>query len=260
MRLDDGVTIAIPNWNHELLLCRAVRSALAAISACHARGWDGEVMVVDDASRDGSPTLLRQLEALHHREGLKVLGFTENGGLSAARNQALMHARYRYIVFLDADNEIVPENLPTFIDCLTETGAAATYGTLLLRTLIGRVAFNVVSNESIQDRLFEGNYIDAFAVFDRAQLLDMGGYDTSFQAWEDHALWLNLATNGREIIFVPTVLGYYYLLPESMSVMDPSRMQALLARFRRMFNQLQSRHTLPLNTRRRRYHPALGSI
>jgi succinoglycan biosynthesis protein ExoO len=260
--MDEGVTIAIPNWNHELLLPRSIGSAMKGLTACRERGWEGEVIVVDDASRDGSQTLLRQWEAIYYKDGLKVLPFRENAGLAATRNQALLAARYRYIVFLDADNEILPENLPLFVETLKETRAAATYGNLLVRTLGSRESFDAISNECVHDRLFAGNYIDAFAVFDRAQLLDAGGYSALIPVWEDYAQWLHFATNGREIVFVPAVLGYYYLLPGSMitTIANDTKTQSLNSQVTRVYDQLKSRSHLPLNTRHRRYHPALGYL
>lgn len=260
MRCEDGLTVAIPNWNHELLLPRSVHSALRAVAVCRERGLPGEVLVVDDCSRDGSPTLLRQLEARYHRDGLRVLPFGQNGGLAAARNQALAHAQYRYIAFMDADNELIPGNAPTFVDALRDTGAAAAYGNLLCRTVTSTAAVHVLSNESVQDKLFDGNYIDAFAMFDRLQLIDTGGYEPSCPGWEDYALWLHLATNGRLIVFVPVAFGYYYVLPESMAPTDHAKQAALHAKTNRMFNQLKARPGLPLNTRRARYHPALGYV
>src|SRR5262245_39842065 len=117
-----GVTIAIPNWNHELLLPRSIGSALRAIDLLRSEGVPAEVLVIDDGSRDGSQTLLRQLEALYYQDGLRCLAFQANAGLAASRNQTLNHARYRYLAFLDADNELIPENLPLFVKTLEQTG------------------------------------------------------------------------------------------------------------------------------------------
>ena len=64
MRSQAGVTIAIPNWNHEVLLPRSVLSALRTVAILREQGVPAEVLVIDDFSRDGSLTLLRQLEAL----------------------------------------------------------------------------------------------------------------------------------------------------------------------------------------------------
>ena len=257
-----GVTIAIPNWNHEVLLPRSIASALRALAVLRDQGVPGEVVVIDDCSRDGSLTLLRQLEAVHRSDGLRVLAFATNEGLAASRNQAILNARFQYIAFLDADNELIPANLPYFVLTLRETHAAAAYGTLLMRTLSARIAFGVTSNESVQSKLFEGNYIDALAVFDRQQLLDVGGYITGCKETcgrEDFELWLNLATNGRQIVFVPVVLGYYYILPNSM-IQTTETWETARNRIARAFDQLRIRSALPMNTECCKYHPDIGYI
>src|SRR5947208_1489327 len=82
-----GVTIPIPNWNHEILLPRSISSAMRAMQLLREQGMPAEVMVVDDYSRDGSPTLLRQLEALYYKDGFRCLAFGANAGLAAVRNQ-----------------------------------------------------------------------------------------------------------------------------------------------------------------------------
>jgi glycosyltransferase involved in cell wall biosynthesis len=255
-----GVSIVIPNWNHEILLPRSIGSALRALDVLRDEELPGEVLVIDDASRDGSHTLLRQLEALYYKDGLRCVTFGVNGGMAAGRNQSLMHARYRYLVFLDADNELVPENLPLFIRTLVETRAAACYGNLLIRTVTGDYAHYVTSNESFQKRLFwGGNYLDTFSVCDRLQLIDVGGFNGYFYGIEDYEMWLRLATSGRRIVSVPAVLGYYYLLPTSVSS-DLQKQHGEMARIRRVFDQVRAREHLDLNTCHLRYHPELGYI
>ncbi len=219
----------------------------------------GEIIVIDDFSRDGSLTLLRQLEALYARDGFRFLAFGANAGLAASRNQAIAHAKYRYIAFLDADNELIPENLPIFLRTLEETKAAVAYGNLLIRSAAAECAHYVLSNESMQGRLFGGNYVDAFSVVDRLQLLDVGGYEASYHALEDYELWQHLVTNGRRIVFVPAVLGYYYALPISMG-RDTQKEMAVGAKIKRVFNQVNIRQNMPMNTNHLRYHPELGYI
>ena len=61
------------------------------------------------------------------------------------------------------------------------------------------------------------------------------------------------------VLFVPVVVGYYYLLPESM-IADHGAATRSLQTVRRMYNQMQARKHLPLNTRQLRYHPDLGYL
>jgi succinoglycan biosynthesis protein ExoO len=256
-----GVTVAIPNWNHELLLARSVGSALRGVRLLRSRGVAAEVLVIDDASRDGSPVLLRQMEALYYADGLRVLALTHNVGLAGVRNTALREGLHRYVVFMDADNELLPDNLHHFYRSIRDTGAAAVYGNLLSRRRdSGHVA--VLSNESFQDRMFAHNYVDAFGVFDRLQLLDCGGYsdNAAVRSREDWELYLHLAACGRKVVFVPLVFGFYHDLPGSM-IKETARTESdQAAHVTRVFDQLGSRARLPLNTRHLRYHPDVGYL
>ncbi len=258
----NGVTIVIPNWNHEIFLARSIQSALRGVEALSEAGVDAEVLVIDDASRDGSLVLLRQLEALHHGRGLRILARRQNGGLAAARNLGIAEARYRHMVFMDADNELVPENLPVVHRAIVETRAAMAYGNLLVRELGQSTAHHALSNTSFQTKIFDygGNYIDAFAMIDRIQVIDAGWLSDACSAHEDYELWLHLATSGRTLVFVPVTLGYYYVLPNSMIKEDQSINIRANGKARRMFNQINARSLLPLRTCCRRYHPDLGEI
>jgi glycosyltransferase involved in cell wall biosynthesis len=256
-----GVTIAIPNWNHELVLPRAVGSALEAAARLRESGAGAEVLVADDESRDGSVTLLRQLEALHHADGLRAVCLDPNAGLARVRNRALAEAAYRHVLFLDADNELLPDNLPLFYRAATATGAAAVYGNLLTRQG-GSSDGSVMSNESFQTRMFVHNYVDAFALFDAVQVSELGGYtaDDRVRAREDWELYLHLAASGREVVFVPAVLGYYHDAPGSMIKQSAGHHAAQAAHLRRAFDQFGARGHLPLNTLHKTYHPDIGYL
>lgn len=254
--MSDGVTFGIPNWNHELLVARAVSSALAAVRIFRAAGIPAEAIVVDDASRDGSLTLLRQLEACHYADGLRVIARTENRGLVAVRNLILEHARHRYLAFVDSDNELVPETMPLFRQALVDTQAAAVYGNLLVRN-VGGDTVGVLNNESFQNKVFDANYIDASAMIDRLQERDAGGYSHA-AATEDYENWLHLATNGRKLVFVPLVFGYYYRMPLSaLAHIDGAATQA---RLKRIYDQVGARKARSLPTSRLRYHPDIGYL
>jgi glycosyltransferase involved in cell wall biosynthesis len=258
-----GVTVAIPNWNHECLLPRSVGSALRTVRILRAHHVAAEVLVIDDSSRDGSLQLLRQLEALHYDDGLRVLGLARNCGLPAVRNTALRVAAYRYVTFMDADNELLSENLYHFYRAIIQTQAAVVYGNLISRPHSkDDTRRPLLSNESPQARIFTANYIDAFALVDRVQIIEAGGYLESEQvkAREDWELYLHLAASGRKIVFVPLIFGYYAVLPGSMTDDERRSTPAQMAYMKRVFDQINIRSRLPMRTRHLRYHPDVGYI
>jgi glycosyltransferase involved in cell wall biosynthesis len=212
----NGVTIFIPNWNQRAFLPRAIGSALRALDALSRGGVPGEVIVLDDASRDGSQKLLRSVEMARGDNRLATVFLRRNVGLPRVRNAGLGLARYRSILFLDADNELVPENLPLFFAAMRETGAALVYGNLLDRSADGIVGAR--SNRLPTMELFDGNYIDALALLDVEQVLQTGGFSTlpELYGYEDWELILSLIEHELELVFVPAVLGYYTVGRRSM--------------------------------------------
>lgn len=256
---EDGVTIFIPNWNHQSFLAASISSALEAVAVAEAAGLAAEVIVVDDASRDGSQRLLRSIASHAGEKSFSTVLRPANTGLTAVRNLGLRLARFRAVLFLDADNEVVPEAIPVLYRAFTATGAALTYGNLV--DLEDSKVVGLRSNEMAQLSLTVDNYIDALALVDSAQALEVGGYvpDRSLDYWADWEFVLHLIAEERMLVFVPIVVGRYRQVPLSMISDSASRQGRDLSRMRRIFSQTG---TLEWDTRRvgRIYHPAVGYL
>lgn len=94
-----SVCVAIAAWNAERTIGRAIGSALAQPEV-------SEVIVVDDASSDGTVVAARAADDGSGR--LQVLTQTANAGPSAARNRALAASRAECFAVLDADDYLLP--------------------------------------------------------------------------------------------------------------------------------------------------------
>ena len=90
-----SASIVICTHNRAAVVGRAVAHALV-----EARGCEAEVLVVDNASTDDTPSVLARLE--HAPSELRVVR-EPSLGLSAARNRGLAEARGEVAVFLDDD-------------------------------------------------------------------------------------------------------------------------------------------------------------
>ena len=255
---NNGISIVIPNWNHEVYLARSAASAVRAARLLRGSGIPAEVLLVDDASRDGSHGLLRQLELRYADELLRVVIQPRNTGPALTRNAALLEARGRFIFFLDADNEVVPTSLSVLYRSLRETRATAVYGNVLIRQPDQHRATGVYSNECVQSNLFNGNYIDTMALADRLQLLDLGGFHDALPH-EDWELWQHLVAEGRLVVFVPVVVGFYYELPLSNLRLARDG-DAIRAKSKRIFDQSGFRQRARVNAYFRRYHPDVGDL
>jgi len=267
-----GVTIFIPNWNHRPYLPRSVGSALRAVGHLEEAGFSAEVLVIDDASRDGSQKLLRSIQMLYGEAHLKTLFLKRNLGLPRLRNLALQVSRFRYVCMMDADNELVPDNLPLFLRSIIDTRAALLHGNLIDKQ--GEEVWRLRSGRVATMRLTIGNHIDAFALVDVWKLLRVGGYTTNTRlyAYEDWEMVLHLIAEEEKIVYVPAVMGYYYQTPGSMVQeavqktgprIDP-RSQSFHSDeaktlMRRMFAQTGTREWDPVQVGHM-YHPAVGFI
>lgn len=258
-----GVSIAIPNWNHELALPRAIRTSMEAVAELKRFGLPAEVIVIDDHSRDGSLVLLRQLEALYYAKGLRVIAHSKQSGPVVARNRAIQEASFKYILFVDADNEIIPENVSLFVRSIQQTSAAVVYGNLLVyHPGIGLTG--LISSESVQHRLLHGNYIDTCALYDRDQLRDVAGFyeHEKMRAHEDWELILHLMVSGRKIVFVPVIMGKYNYMPSSnvTGEIDDETIAERHKYLERVFDQSGLRAAQRFNSKHLRYHPDVGYI
>lgn len=97
-----GVSVVIPAYNAADFIDEAVASALDQGPAV------AEIVIVDDASTDGTGRIAKRLARRHDR--VRYGEHAENRGGGAARNSAVRLAREDYIFNLDADN-VLPQNL-----------------------------------------------------------------------------------------------------------------------------------------------------
>ena len=93
-----------------------------------------EVIVVDDGSTDATPELC----ATFGRQVRSVR--LENGGVSRARNIGAKMARGEWLVFLDADDVLLPHALAALLECAEREKAGVAYGMVIERSEPGKLA------------------------------------------------------------------------------------------------------------------------
>jgi len=70
-----------------------------------------ELILVDDASDDDTPSILQDLQSYYGNDWIKIFQHQENRGPSSARNTAWDTAGQPYIAFLDADDAWHPRKI-----------------------------------------------------------------------------------------------------------------------------------------------------
>jgi glycosyltransferase involved in cell wall biosynthesis len=105
-------SIVIPTYNYARFVDRAIDSALAQ------PGDDFEVLVADDGSTDDTPAVLR-------RYGGRIRSCRhENRGAAATRNRAAELASGEWLIFLDADDRLLPGAMSHFRAAIAANPAA----------------------------------------------------------------------------------------------------------------------------------------
>ena len=96
-----NVSAVVPMYNAKDLVKFTVDSILNQTLA------NIEVLIVDDCSTDDSLEFCRKIYG--HDERVRILQQPKNMGPGAARNTGIKNARGKYVVFVDSDDEILPD-------------------------------------------------------------------------------------------------------------------------------------------------------
>jgi polysaccharide pyruvyl transferase WcaK-like protein/GT2 family glycosyltransferase len=249
----EGVSMLIPCWNQGCFLAAAVESARASLDAL---AVPGEILILDDASRDQTRATAQELA--HGDPCVRLLASDENLGLPRARNILLTQARYEHAILLDADNRLVPAAVPALYQAARDTGAVLVYGNVAVVDESGQV-LGMVSNERATAELLDGNYIDALALLRTARVLELHGYDADARlpGLEDWELNVRLLHLGEPLAFVPTLVGLYRYSRLSMNH-DTTSYRERARRVRRSYGL--DGPPPPHAVRGSVYHPATGYL
>jgi glycosyltransferase involved in cell wall biosynthesis len=209
------VTVVIPCFNQAHFLPAAIRSV---------QRQDGarvELIVVDDGSTDDTSSVAAVL-------GVATVIRQRNRGLSAARNAGLRAARGEFILFLDADDELLPGAIETGLAALlAHPHADGVVRRCQLMDRDGRPlptehAVPGVTNLYREWLLRNFVWTPGAAIFRRDRIADVGGFPEEVGPAADYAVYLTLARAGRMIYDARDVVRYRQ--HEANMSRDPVRM------------------------------------
>jgi glycosyltransferase involved in cell wall biosynthesis len=206
------VSVVIPAYNAERTIDRALVSVWR-------QNWPiEEVIVVDDASRDGTAKAV----LWHARPKLRLIQLEANRGECGAMNVAIAAAKGDLIAFLDADDEWLDGKLArqvpimgqrpdlSFVSCRFETplpgGGFYVFG-----------AEPAASGADAWRALLRRSQTGKPCVVARRRAIEAaGGFDEDLRVAGDQDMWIRLALLGPAE-FLPDVLVRVYATPGSLT-------------------------------------------
>ena len=196
------VSIVIPTFNRAALLPQAVNSALAA-------GDDVEVIVVDDASDDSTPSVCASLP------GIRYLRLDRNLGTPGARNVGVLESRAEFVTTLGDDDLRLSGSLEPQVRMLEESPQAAfCYGRVQVADpryefSTGEVVPLHTPTGDIFWELLEHNFVpDLSVVARKARLVEAGLFNPELIGVEDWDMWLRLAERWPVVAVAEPVAVY----------------------------------------------------
>ena len=112
-----NVSIIIPVYNEEENLLKLQQALHDVLDSQSSLIW--EVVYVDDGSSDTSPKILKKI-AQEDNVHTRVVEFSRNFGQTAAITAGIDHARGEIIVFMDADLQNDPADIPMMLEKLNQ--------------------------------------------------------------------------------------------------------------------------------------------
>jgi glycosyltransferase involved in cell wall biosynthesis len=212
--INDLVTVVIPCYRQEAYLGEAIESVQGQA------GPPVEIIVVDD----GSPGDVRSV--VERYPGVRLLE-QANGGAAAARNHGLRESRGSYLLFLDADDRLVPGALQATLAFLkANKNCAFVWGWVELINREGEpleIPYQPHITKEHFRHLLQSNVIwTPGVVLYRRSALEGAAFDAATGASADYELNIRLARS-HEVGCLPQVVLQYRVHGENMSG-DPAFM------------------------------------
>jgi GT2 family glycosyltransferase len=208
--MDPAVSLIVLNWNGRQHLAYCLPSLLATdYPRC-------ELIVVDNASTDGSPEFVRE-----NFPNVRVIVNERNLGFSAGMNVGLRAAEGKILVMLNNDLEVYPSWLRALVDAMAEDETVGIAGCKVYfpdgKTLqhaggIVRYPQAIPDHYGYQekdrgqyDEIREVDYVIGAALAVRREVLEQVGYldEGYFLYFDDTDLCFSARKMGHKTIYVP---------------------------------------------------------
>jgi len=174
----------MPAYNAEKTIKTSIDSVLAQTFL------DWELIVIDDASQDGTAEIVKKLADNDQRVILHVN--EKNSGVAQARNDGISHVKGAWLAFLDSDDLWSNDKLERQLQFIEETGAVISYTATVYINEVGKMSDYVLRAEKVftYEKLLKRNLMSCSSVMVKRDV--MIPFPEAAEVHEDYVVWLAL--------------------------------------------------------------------
>lgn len=216
--MENDVTIGIPLYRAEKYIEKSMNSVLSQSYPYI------NILVIDDASDDGSAEIVSQIQAEHPRgKHIRLIRHAQNEGIGVTRNHLIAEAKTKYFFFLDADDIIADNAIQLLHDAAEKCQADLVYGSheqIDMSTEEHTVSSMIYKQHEFLKpdeyptyvyRKYEGIQATIWNVLINLEWFRSTGLRfLPINYWEDFVLTMDLATYTSKVVLLPDVTYYYF--------------------------------------------------
>jgi glycosyltransferase involved in cell wall biosynthesis len=196
-----AVSVIVPVYNG----AKTIEDCLQSLLALDYPREKVELLVVDNASTDRTPELLRR-----HGDTLRIV-FEQKRGPAAARNKGLRHAQGEVVAFTDADCVVDRRWLQFLVGPLQDSHTGIVGGKILAKR-----PYNFIEKfgEQIHDHdaainLYRPPYVITMNWASRRKILKEFNFDEALRRGEDGDLSYRIFQAGYGFVYQPDAVIYH---------------------------------------------------
>ena len=246
------ISVIIPTYNQaQNLLPRAIKSVLNQTFN------DFELIIVDDSSTDNTEEVVKKFKKREKR--IKYFKHLINsGGPSEGRNTGIKNSKGKYIAFLDADDEWLPEKLEKQLELFEQSK----------NPKLGFVGCNLLIIDEIQNKILEykmsrhKNIFKALLVKDcigvpsnmlilKNVFEKIGLFNVDLIVTQDWEMWLRIAQKYDFDLVNKSLTKYYYhsqSLSHTLAFKGPEEFQYIFEKYKKYYEKNSKLYSNFLNS------------